>query len=179
MSDFFEEIEVTLIELLNSRESRVNYQKELLGKYKEEGGVLISVTLNIPGPVKDRLSYRKALREGMERLREAIPDEKILYSEVRDLKTGSEGYLVVREFPIDELKKLTVNLEETLPLGRLYDMDVLDVNGGISRSDIGSCRRKCFICGDDAKVCARSQKHSMEELLAEIDRLIEMNEENQ
>ena len=39
---------VTLTELLDSREKRVSHQKELLFEY---GGVLVSVTLNIPGPV--------------------------------------------------------------------------------------------------------------------------------
>ena len=61
---------VTLPELLDSREKRVSHQKELLAEY---GGVLVSVTLNIPGPVKDKHTYRKALRYGMEVLTENFP----------------------------------------------------------------------------------------------------------
>ena len=49
-------MEVTLKELLDSRENRVWHQQELIEKY---GGVLVSVTLNIPGPIKDKPEYRK------------------------------------------------------------------------------------------------------------------------
>ena len=44
-------MEVTLKELLDSRENRVWHQQELLDKY---GGILVSVSLNIPGPIKDK-----------------------------------------------------------------------------------------------------------------------------
>ena len=38
--------ELTLMDLLDSRENRVNHQKELLEQYP--GSTLVSITLNIP-----------------------------------------------------------------------------------------------------------------------------------
>ena len=77
---------VTLQELLDSRERRVQKQKSLLSQYE---GVLISVTLNIPGPVKDKPAYRKALQAAMELLAERFAGDPIIYKEVRYLKTGA------------------------------------------------------------------------------------------
>lgn len=185
---------VTLTELLDSREKRVSHQKELLAEY---GGVLVSVTLNIPGPVKDKHTYRKALRYGMEVLTEKLSDgEKIfddeknskeqpaasgrsaaviLYREVRELVTGPEGYLIVQEtegLTAEAVKHLTVEIEDSSALGRLFDMDVITEAGGISRADLGAGRRKCLLCSEDAKICARSMRHKTEDLLGEIDRIL-------
>ena len=57
------------------------------------------------------------------------------------------------------------------PKARLLDIDVMDKDGTVSRKELGLDARKCLICDDDAKVCARSQKHSMEELVARVDEL--------
>ncbi len=161
---------VTLQELLASREMRVKKQRELLLKYD---GILVSVTLNIPGPVKDKPVYRNALKTAMELFSQEIPAEQILYKEERFLSTGAEGYMMIGGLTAEEVKALTVAIEDTAPLGRIFDMDVLTKSGGISRSALGKPGRRCLLCGEDAKVCARSQKHPMEQLLAEIDRLLE------
>ncbi|MEY8368733.1 citrate lyase holo-[acyl-carrier protein] synthase [Anaerovoracaceae bacterium 42-11] len=161
---------VTLQELLDSRERRVQKQKSLLSQYE---GVLISVTLNIPGPVKDKPAYRKALQAAMELLAERFAGDPIIYKEVRYLKTGAEGYFVAVGAKPEEVKTLTVEIEDGTPLGRLFDMDVLTEKGSISRSDLGKPGRRCLLCDEDAKVCARSQRHPMELLLAEIDRILE------
>ena len=161
---------VTLQELLDSRENRVQKQQTLLLRYD---GVLVSVTLNIPGPVKDKPAYRTALKMGMRLLTERFSAEKILYQEERFLKTGAEGYMVIGEMAAEEVKALTVAIEDTTPLGRLFDMDVLTKDGGISRAELGMPGRHCLLCGEEAKVCARSQRHSVEKLLAEIDGILE------
>lgn len=208
-----EERKVTLTELLDSREQRVSHQRELLERY---GGVLICTTLNIPGPVKDKPSYRAAMEAAVaqltEKLTETLPEKlgrgtaedraapepaggaktaeraaaQILHCEIRHLPTGPEGYVVCAGegtgkcaggLSLEAVKRLTVEIEEASPLGRLFDMDVLAVKDealvGISRKDIGYGRRTCLLCGGDAKVCARSQKHDMGQLLAEIDRILD------
>ncbi len=178
------EREVTLTELLKSRENRAAYQQELLEKY---GGVLVSFTLNIPGPVKDSPAYRGALYEGMERMKSALEDMggvKLYFMQHRFLTTGSEGYFCVNgdedhRTPEDVeklavgVKRAAVAIEEGSRLGRLFDIDVLTKNGGISRQRLGAAPRTCLLCGEDAKVCARGRRHSMEELLAEIAGILE------
>ncbi len=161
---------VTLQELLDSRERRAQEQRRVLSKYD---GVLISVTLNIPGAIKDKPTYRKALQKGLALLTERFSEEQILYSEMRHLKTGSEGYLVVSEMEPMEVKTITVAVEEESPLGRLFDMDVMTAEGSVSRASLGMPGRRCLLCGQEAKVCARSQKHPMEDLLKEVDRILD------
>lgn len=159
-------MEVTLKDLLDSREQRVWHQQELLEKY---GGVLISITLNIPGPIKDREEYRKVMDWGMEQLIKELGN--VAFSEVKYLKTGAEGYISVQNMDAIELKKVAIKHENLLPKSRLLDIDVMTQNGGISRSALGVAPRKCLLCEENAKACARSQKHSMEELLKRVDLL--------
>lgn len=164
------EMEVTLQELLDSREQRARKQRRLLSEYD---GVLISVTLNIPGAVKDKPAYRKALEEGFALLTEQFSEKQILYREMCHLKTGSEGYLIVGEMEPLEVKQVTVGIEDKSPLGRLFDMDVMTAEGSVSRASLGMPGRRCLLCGQEAKVCARSQKHPMEDLLKEVDRILD------
>ncbi len=169
---------VTLTELLESRENRVHHQKELIAEFD---GVLVSVTLNIPGPVKDSALYRSAMECGMKRLlqklEEAVSPEQVLHREIRFLVTGPEGYVALDSRVNPEMvKALTVEIEESSRLGRIFDMDVLTYSDGklvsISRNFLGGSPRKCLLCGDDAKVCARSQKHELSDLLREIDSIL-------
>lgn len=172
--------ELTLMDLLESRENRVQRQKQLLA---DHGGVLISFTLNIPGPVKDSPSYRAALYEGMARMKDKLSElggMTLNYEQVRLLKTGPEGYLCVERTVGGSVKELAWNVkraavavEEEGRLGRLFDIDVLTEEGGLGRGKLGAEPRTCLLCDQDAKVCARSRAHSMEELLAEIDRILE------
>ena len=160
-------MEVTLKELLDSRENRVWHQQELIEQY---GGVLVSVTLNIPGPIKDKPEYRKVMEWGMEALLAAFGANTI-HNEIRFLKTGSEGYICLTGLEKAEAKYLAVIIESMSPKARLLDIDIMDKDGTVSRGELGLEARKCLICEDDAKVCARSQKHSMEELVARVDEL--------
>lgn len=172
--------ELTLMDLLDSRENRVNRQNQLMAIH---GGVLISMTLNIPGPVKDSPSYRGALYEGMAQMKDKLYDlggVTLNYEQVRLLKTGPEGFLCVESTvggSVKDLalavKKAAIAVEEGSRLGRLFDIDVLWEEGSVSRSAFGGEPRKCLLCDGDAKVCARSRAHKMDDLLAEIDRILE------
>ena len=160
-------MEITLKELLDSREQRVWHQQELLHRYE---GVLVSVTLNIPGPIKDKSEYRRIMEWGMNQLLHEF-GEDALHDEIRFLKTGAEGYLCIAGVDALDIKRKCVELENSDPKARLLDVDVLTMEGGVSRSELGLEPRKCLLCDDDAKACARSQKHSMEELLAKVEEL--------
>lgn len=189
---------LTLADLLDSRENRVNHQLYLLEKYDKS--ILISMTLNIPGPVKDKNQYRKALGIAMERLKAILDSNEILHAQIlheefRPLKTGPEGYLVLapeelhlQELNVSELaceiKKLAIKVEEADSLGRLFDIDILYCDGqsapplqihdikSVSRSQLNAQPRRCLICGEDAKSCARSRRHDMGQLLSRIDKIL-------
>src|SRR5699024_288715 len=72
-----------------------------------------------------------------------------------------------------EAKKKALELEKNHPLGRIFDIDVY-IEGGrsIGRSELGLESRKCLLCGGEARLCIREQKHSLEETLEKVNKLI-------
>lgn len=60
-----------------------------------------------------------------------------------------------------EAKKLCVSLEETHPIGRLFDMDVYELGRSISRTELNLAFRQCFICGKMVAQCVRSKAHDI------------------
>ena len=113
---------MTLEEILNSREARVARQRELLDA--NPGLSLISLTVQPPGPVKRNDASLVIARAGVEAVRKAF---KVGYEELRDLDTGFEGFFLVNMDPL-ETKRLTCRIEDTHPLGRLMDIDVIVLN---------------------------------------------------
>lgn len=145
----------TLEQVLHSRSDRQDRQQALL---KRGCSCLISFGLNVPGAVKQSPALRQVFDEGLSQLRQLLPGA-LGEESVRHLVTGSEALLAVR-LPAGVVKQKTVMLEELHPLGRLFDMDVLDSSGrSLSRKDFGLPARRCLLCGGDAKVCGRSRAH--------------------
>lgn len=160
--------DIYLEKMLNSREERYIKQEEIISKYPFS---LISFTLNIPGTIKDSPLYRKVHNEGIKSidstLKEAGIDVK--YEEMRYLETGPEGFISV-DFDSLEIKRITVDIEESHPFGRLFDIDVFDNKHiQVSRLSIGMEPRKCLICNEYAIKCIRDKTHSYEELLEKIE----------
>ncbi|TGE33683.1 citrate lyase holo-[acyl-carrier protein] synthase [Desulfosporosinus sp. Sb-LF] len=154
---------VTKEQILLSREKRALCQQEWLEKYHAP---LVSFTLNIPGQVKQTTLYNRVHEEGLAALLEAIT---VIDYEKRALPTGSEAIIAVR-MDAFMLKKYTVALEEHHPLGRLFDMDVLDADGYIvSRKQLQLPSRRCLLCNEDARICGRSQAHSIKALVSQIE----------
>ena len=68
----------------------------------------------------------------------------------------------------DKEIRTCVKTEESLPNGRLLDIDITDKRP-ISRSDLGLPPRRCFICSGVAAECVATQRHSREEIAAFIE----------
>ena len=126
--------EAALEEILLRREERVREQRELLS---QGGGCLVSFTMNIPGARKRFPLAEDGFREGCAVLKAAIPQGQLLAERYVSGDTGDEAmFLLTAE--AEEIKRLTVGLEERHPLGRLWDMDVLDRAGkSLSRTALG------------------------------------------
>lgn len=156
------EQEVTLIEMLDMRESRAARQRELLEQYRVP---LISFSMNIAGPVKNSPVIRRGFQEGMFRLKEALRGARmeILHQEQVDCKTGCEAMLAVSGSG-EAVKHLCVELEDEDQLGRLFDLDVLERSKSWSRAQLELPPRRCLICGAEGKGCASRRLHSVEEL---------------
>lgn len=152
----------SLMEILDAKENRANKQKQLL----QNGESLISFTLNIPGSIKTSDLFKKGFDEGKEKILQQLTwnNCEIVFQEEISSVAGYELYILCSENPI-KIKKLMLQIEESV-LGRIFDIDVLGKNCmPISRSDLSMPPRKCYLCGETAKVCSRSQKHSYKELL--------------
>ncbi len=154
-------MEVTLQEILDARENRVAQQTFLLEKHQKP---LLCFTMNIPGPIKLDRDVSIGFAVGNWLLQRALRGKPVLYREIHRHKTGCEAFYVV-DLPARELKQLAMDVEDIDPIGRLFDMDVLDTDGSkLSREDMGAPRRKCLLCDNDAALCARSRAHGLEAL---------------
>ena len=159
--------EVTLEEMLRCREQRAQIQQELLAVHHCP---LISFSLNIPGPVKTTPALERLFSEGVHRIETALAGNHLEINEQRNIHaaTGDACFLSVTGDAV-RLKALMVEIEETHPLGRIFDMDVLDANGNkLSRPTY----RKCLLCDRQAQDCARSRRHSVSELQEKIEDLL-------
>jgi len=146
-------------DILRARDARSERQRKLLEKH---GLPLISFTMNIAGPVKTDGLIQRAFFEGVEQVEAALTARRIaVHERIQILEfTGNEQVWAV-EAEADSLKEWMRAIEEEHPLGRLFDIDVLDKSGA-KRSREG--HRRCLICGGDVHVCARSRAHSAQEL---------------
>lgn len=158
---------ITLQEMMDCREQRVKQQKELLEKYSLP---MLSFCMNIPGPVKTTEDIRKAFELGKKEIFSVLEEKGIpLYEKIEVHKTTGDELLLVFDASASEVKTWMMNIEEKHPLGRLFDIDILDEEGKkISRH--GFC--KCLICNCQAQECARTRRHTVEEMQKKIQELM-------
>ena len=163
-------MEITLDALLQSRDARHALQQQLL--QQNPGGTLVCLTVVMPGNVKRNLyslvTAQAALTALLDRMGEHVQSAR-----ARDLETGYEAYLIT-DLPALEAKRVTCDIEDSHPLGRLFDIDVMGNDGvPISRQAVGGQPRKCLLCDNEARWCMRNHSHTQEELMKHIQRLIE------
>lgn len=153
-----------LTEILAAREARAARQRALLEEFQCP---LVSFTMNIAGPVKTSPRIRRAFDLGLSEL-EAALEHKVLHRETLHAVTGDEAMLSV-DLDARELKAICTAIEEASPLGRLFDMDVLEPGG---RKLDRETERRCLICGAPGRGCASRRLHSVAELQAATQTLI-------
>lgn len=159
--------EISLEQLLTAREERSSLQQQLLTQY---GQTLLCVTLTAVGGVKKNALLDYVFTKTLENLTALFMQLNITPTKeiIRPLATGHEAFFVL---PIDgrALKAATIELEESIPLARLWDLDVFDAKGNLlSRADFALPPRACLVCGNEAKICARTRKHAVDEIVAEM-----------
>ena len=160
-------IEVGIDEILICREKRVAIQNEMIKKYRNP---VISFTMNIPGPIKTNDEIKKAFDIGKNLILEKLKENNIEILEIQELNenTGNELFISV-DSQAEKIKDITITIEENTELGRLFDIDVIDINfEKLSRKSF----RKCLICEEQAHECGRSRKHSIEELQNKVEEIL-------
>ena len=153
----------SLQEILANKEARARDQEVLRLRY---GWPILSLSINMPGDSKQNSASKTIFKTLRSALHVRIKQEGLNFKDesIKDSITGPEMILALKCNEI-RLKHLACELEETHPLGRFGDIDVIGPNGElISRKSLGYPSRLCYLCNNDAKICARSQAHSMEDL---------------
>ena len=163
-----------LPDMLDARERRAACQRQLLA---EAGGAesLLSITLSIPGPHKTSAVLERVFDELVAQVDAALEDVAVRNRTRLGGVSGPELLMLVA-LPARELKLRMVNIEQTHPLGRLADLDVLERTGdtlsSVQRTELGFEPRRCLICGEEAKACARSRAHTVSEMQERIAQII-------
>ena len=89
-----------------------------------------------------------------------------------DLSTGYEAYLLT-PLSLSDAKRRACEIEDTHPLGRLFDIDVIDhMASPVGRDSIGKQPRRCLLCDHEARYCMRNHSHSPEELHRKIEQMV-------
>lgn len=187
---------ITLNELLASRDARHATQQKLLAEHS--GKTLVCLTVVMPGSVKRNQQSLTAAHAAVEAMRKAfgIKENKGLFPLETpetpenlvplenpeppaptllelDLETGYEAYLIT-PMPLLEAKRIAVNIEDTHPLGRLFDIDIINADGvPVSRDAIGEKPRRCLVCDHEARYCMRMRWHTQEEIWAKINEMVD------
>ena len=162
---------VSLPDILHGRDERAALQRSLISRFQVP---LLCLLVNMPGPVKQNATSRLIHVAGCGAVLAKLAQTGLscIYQETLDHKTGPEGYFLVESDPIG-LKALACLIEDSHPLGRLFDIDVVGLDyTPISRQTLGLPRRRCLICDQDAASCSRSQQHSLAELLERIGQIV-------
>ena len=190
---------VTLNELLASRDSRHAMQQKLLAEHS--GKTLVCLTVVMPGSVKRNQQSLIVAHAAVEQMIESYElgvrndelgvrnDELGVRSDElgirfggrlieRDLETGYEAYLIT-DLPLLEAKRIAVQIEDTHPLGRLFDIDIIDKDGvPVSRDRVGSSPRRCLVCNREARYCMRMRWHTQEEIWERINAMVDEYQAN-
>lgn len=159
---------ITLHQILDAREERAAIQQEMLASLQGDNCALICLTLNIVGPVKVFPYTVLAYETGLVAVREYIKyagADPLAYRETRK-DTGYDSFFAVSGQTPELCKEYLTKLEESHPLGRLFDIDVLRSDGSkVSREELGFSQRTCLLCQNPAFLCGRSRTHSAQELV--------------
>ena len=164
---------VVLDAVLAARDARVARQQALLA----QGGMLLSLTLVAPGAVKRSPLLDAIFAAALDALRPYVSDARARQEAVDD---GGHHALYLLDGDAHDWKKRVIALENRSPLARLWDIDIIDRDGKpVSRRDLGLPSRRCLICDDDAKSCARARRHHIGELQADIARRYRLHQQAQ
>ncbi|EAX47367.1 Holo-ACP synthase., Triphosphoribosyl-dephospho-CoA synthase [Thermosinus carboxydivorans Nor1] len=157
--------QLVLSDILTAKEQRRSRQEALRAEY---GTPIISITVNIPGPVKDRPEVRRLCDYAVAAVRRRCD---VLAVSRLNLVTGPEALIALRG-DAHAIKDVCIAIEEEEPFGRLLDLDVFTAAGQlVSRQDAGKARQ-CFVCSRPAVLCMRERRHSPAELAAAVDELL-------
>ena len=156
---------------LTAKDQRAARQQEWLQRYQQP---IISLTLVTPGPSKNHARYQNVMGVALRTADHWLRKNRwsVIDRAVRFPATGPEALWCVAH-PAPEIKAQLATLEQSHPLGRLWDFDVICSQAGpVGRQSLNQHARRCLVCDQPALVCIHSRRHSATELLNAVEKII-------
>lgn len=156
---------------LTAKDQRAARQQEWLQRYQQP---IISLTLVTPGPSKNHARYQNVMGVALRTADHWLRKNRwsVIDRAVRFPATGPEALWCVAH-PAVEIKAQLATLEQSHPLGRLWDFDVICPQAGpVGRQSLNQHARRCLVCDQPALVCIHSRRHSATELLNAVEKII-------
>lgn len=157
MTYLFEGVSISLADLLAAKEQRQQRQNVLRNEHHLP---LISITINMPGSVKNTALTRSLCDYAVYELKKSL---SIIAEQRVCLPTGPEA-LLVTTVDAYEAKKQCAFLEGSQSFARLLDLDVITAEGEILSAQASRGLRTCYVCGQPAVYCMREFRHSQAEI---------------
>lgn len=156
-----------LARVLAAREQRWEKRLALVTDRKN---CLVTMTLCLPVAYRTQVAYEVLFHDLCDYFLVIAAHNGILFS-AEGFQTGEDGpaCFLTTDRDAAQVKKICVEAEDSMPGGRILDIDVMDREGNpIGRSEIGLPPRKCFICEEPAAVCVSRKRHSKDDLARQI-----------
>ncbi len=159
--------EVDIVSMADRREARVCEQQSLIERYWNP---VISFCMNIPGPVKTTPEIRAVFLDAVSCIDQSLNRHGCpIFEKKMILEPTGDEYILCVEGKAEKIKEWMKEIEESHPLGRLFDIDVIGIDGKkLSRASY----RRCLICGRQAQECARARAHTVSELQDRIEEMV-------
>jgi triphosphoribosyl-dephospho-CoA synthase len=159
------------LDFLAARDARQEALLRILGQATPEPAAsFLLIGTNIPGSDKHRPGLSRLLSDARDALQKAVGLE-VLFTR-RDLL--GPFHIGSSNRPPIEAKRAALAIEAENPAARLLDLDVYRPDGSqVDRGALGLPPRSCLVCAEPARECILLQRHSIPELLARVDSLLQ------
>jgi holo-ACP synthase CitX len=163
---------IDLMTMLNERENRAKKQRLLREKTHSP---LLFYAMNIPGPYKNSELIKKVFLLELDQILDLLEIDKTGIDYDATLPTGPVAYIPLGcDKSAQVYKKELLQFEAKSAIGAWLDLDVKEKDGtAVGRDELNYPPKKCFICNEPAKGCARSRRHSVAELTQATNRALE------
>lgn len=166
--------------VLDAREQHYEMQQKIQQLYHVG---FITIGLNIPGPNKTEELYHEFFQKIIKpQFLRFLIEKTIDYQKITEYHDETGDYLIVilaKNSDYQTIKAELIALEQSTDYYRLADFDVYNETGkALVRRHFKTPMRRCYLCPQNAKCCAKAQTHELKDLLTHIKQIMQTALEN-